>query len=372
MDLAISAVLVLVLFYGLLSAAYFLLRKSGNQKANLALSGLFFLFSISLFNVFLSHIGFYSQHPERWFLPFWYTLSLGPLLFYHVKFVIYPNYSPRFSDLKHALVPVAQAVFYGWVGFRSQAYKEWVWLEIVAPWYKSLEAGLFLLSFFGYLFLAFRYVKYKRATLRKRGFAWELEKVQRLETLCKVLLILAIGNAFYLTADFLAYQVFQVSFFNVQGYAWLGDLSFAAMLGWLVYYGYSSAWSHTLRTWLSSSLEVSLDEEAQAAFRKKLEDCMNREQIYRDPDFRPVHLARRMGMDARTVRAYVRAIFKQGFSAWVRGYRLREAQARLSDRRYQSHSIWSIGYGAGFPSRKAFLRSFLSAYGKKPRHSSPG
>lgn len=367
MNLAIAAALLLTILYGITSAAYFLLRKSGNQKSNLALSGLFFFFSVSLFNVLLGHAGFYNHRPDRWFLPLWFTLSLGPFLFYHVKIVLYPSYSPRLSDLKHALVPLAQAGFYLWAGFRSESYKEWVWLHVFAPWYKSLEAGLFLLSIFGYLFLAFRYVKYRRATLRKHGLAWEMRKVEHLEMLCKVLLVLAAGNAFYLTADFLAYQVLQVSFFNVEAYAWLGDLSFAAMLGWLVYYGYRSSWSHTLRTWLSHTPKVELTEETRKLFQQKLETCMETEQLYRDPDFRPVYLGRCVGLDASTTRAYVRSIFQTGFGTWVKGYRLREAHRRLQDPKYKNHSVWSIGYAAGFPSRSTFWFSYRKAYGEGPK-----
>jgi len=56
-----------------------------SQQSRWCFSGLMFLFSLALTRVILIRSGWMEARPTTFFLPIWYTLSFGVLIFYAVK-----------------------------------------------------------------------------------------------------------------------------------------------------------------------------------------------------------------------------------------------------------------------------------------------
>lgn len=62
----------------------FLLMSKHNRRANLFLALLVLGFSLQSVDYFLNKSGLYIQHIEYYFLPIYYSLSFGPLIYLYV------------------------------------------------------------------------------------------------------------------------------------------------------------------------------------------------------------------------------------------------------------------------------------------------
>ncbi len=229
-----------VLFAGVLY--HFLPYKSTQSKW--CFSGLMLVFAAALTKVILMREGWMLQRPVAYFFPMWYTLSFGVLIFYAVKTRLYPAYRLRVTDVKHFILPFLQAAFFWgiYLGCTRTAKLDLL-RDFIPTYYKPIEGALFIILFFSYLALAFRYIKYKQAVLRKRGFEQGAQNLERLRHMVKVLFFLGGINTSYLLSDFFTWQFLGINLYTVKGFASLNDLSFAAMgiwLGWFAWREYRS------------------------------------------------------------------------------------------------------------------------------------
>lgn len=215
------------------------------RRARCCFSGLLLLFALALVRIVLFHIGYAAERPTVFFWPLWYTLSFGVLLFYGVKMRLFPGYRMRLTDLKHFFLPLLQAVFFlGIFCFTDRSYQLGLLHNFIPTWYKPIEGTLFILLFFSYLAMAYRYLKFKQAVLRRHGREAEAQTYDRLRRSIKVLFFLGGVNTSYLLSDFFAWQFLGLNLYTVKGFASLNDLSFAAMslwVGWFVWREYGAA-----------------------------------------------------------------------------------------------------------------------------------
>lgn len=380
-NLSISDLFVALLMgLGALQAVFigliFLLRSTGNKKANLFFGGLLLAFALAIVNLIFAHMGIYSQHQYLYFIPLWYTLSFGPFLFYYVKFSLYPTYELRRSDAKHFLLPIAQALFYWSIGFRDEAFKDWIWEVFIRPFFSTFEGILFLISFFGYLALSYRYIKFKQAILKKKDARpWELRKVTWLQNVVKVLFVLACINSFYTIVDFVAFRFFQRNLYNLPGFSYLGDLSFAAMVYWLGFNGYKNeffAAYHRSESKAARREYRPFDSAELQRWQEKLLQQFEKERRYLDPELKLEHLARALELPPKTTSYIINEGFGKSFNDLLNEYRVEEVKKRLTDPRFQHYSLLSIGYDAGFNSKATFYRAFKKATGQTPREYREG
>ena len=242
-DQLVAGLMALAILQAFCLAGIYCFRHFGNRKANLCFGILQLVFGLAITNNLLARSGLMLEYRQLYFLPIWYTLSFGPLLFYYIKFTLYPSYQIRSSDGKHFILPIVQTVFYLSIGFRSVAFKSYIWEAFIAPFYKTAEGVAFVASFFSYLAISYRYIKYRQATLRRKGSNWERRKVKRFQNMMKLLFALTCLNTFYIITDFVTYNYFNLTLYKTAWFSILGDISFVAMLltlsihGWRVLYG---------------------------------------------------------------------------------------------------------------------------------------
>lgn len=196
------------------------------------------IYALALSRVILMHTGWMEAHPTAFFLPLWYTLSFGVLLFYAVKMRLYPRYRMRWTDLKHFILPLLQAAFFCFIFFKSSTYKTELLMSFIPNYYKPIEGAFFILLFFSYIMMAFRYVKFHQAVLRKRGNEEGAQDLENLRQMIKVFFVLGGINTSYILSDFFAWQFLGLNLYTVKGFASLNDLSFAAMGWWLAWFAW--------------------------------------------------------------------------------------------------------------------------------------
>ena len=89
---------------------------------------------------------------------------------------------------------------------------------------------------------------------------------------------------------------------------------------------------------------------------------------YRDKDFSAKDLAVELGTNTRYISAVINSRFNTNFSCLVNEYRIKEAQHRLTDKRFQEMTIEEIGKIVGFANRQSFYASFYRVVGETPNN----
>ena len=91
------------------------------------------------------------------------------------------------------------------------------------------------------------------------------------------------------------------------------------------------------------------------------------EKKYRDPHYTAARLAEEIGTNTRYISAAVSLRFQQTYSELINGYRVREAVAILTDRRYRGLTMAEIASMVGYANRQSFYAAFYRAYAKTPK-----
>jgi AraC-like DNA-binding protein len=91
------------------------------------------------------------------------------------------------------------------------------------------------------------------------------------------------------------------------------------------------------------------------------------EKKYRDPHYTAARLAEEIGTNTRYISAAVSLRFQQTYSELINWYRVREAVAILTDRRYRGLTMAEIAAMVGYSNRQSFYAAFYRAYAKTPK-----
>jgi YesN/AraC family two-component response regulator len=92
------------------------------------------------------------------------------------------------------------------------------------------------------------------------------------------------------------------------------------------------------------------------------------EKRYRDKDFSAKELAVILGTNTRYISAVINSRFNTNFSCLINEYRIKEAQHKLTDKRFQAMTIEEIGKTVGFANRQSFYASFYRLVGETPNN----
>ncbi|MFK7934248.1 MAG: helix-turn-helix domain-containing protein [Saprospiraceae bacterium] len=363
-DFIVAAILALGVLQGVFIGGIFLVKRTGNQKANTFLGLLLIAFSLALLDNLFFHTRIYERYPQWWLQPIRFTLAFGPLLFYYVKFTLFPTYKLRATDSKHFVLPVWQASFYTFTGLQSVAGKQQIWENFITPYYGVIEGGLFLASFFGYLLLAYRYVRYKQKIVEKRGYQWEFKKINWIRRVLKMLFILSCINAVYVVVNFIAYQVFDINLYSNPLFTWSINLTFAAMLYWLGFMAYNHQF-----LLLSDNLEYQkairgrqedyrTSPEVLALLQQQVLNKLKKEKLYRDPDLKLARLAQHTAIDVTALRYVFKYGWQKPFKSFIDEFRIKEAQQLLQQRKLTTATIDEIGLKVGFNNANDFIKTF--------------
>lgn len=216
----------------------FLFRKSSNRKSSVFFGLLLMAFALSSINILLLRSNILAPHFQHLYhVPLWLSLFFGPLLFYHVKFMLFPNYELRLTDSKHFILGGLQIGFLTYMWLQPLARQNEIWLNFIRPFYGPLEYTAFLLSLLLYLSIAYRYIRYKLAILRNKNARVAMEDATMLRWMVKVFVVLMSIYSFFAVTDFIAFNFYSINLFDVEAFAYAGDLVFAGMLLWLSYHG---------------------------------------------------------------------------------------------------------------------------------------
>ncbi len=361
-DFIVSLLLTLTISAAWPMGWIFLWRERGNRKANIQYALLLLLFSLCVLDNLLAHAGLLVHYHEKYFIPIWYTLAIGPAFFFAIKFTLYPAYELRPTDAKHFILPMAQAFFYWTLYFSGPNTQELVWDNFLEPFFKTFEGILYVTLLFTYLALSYRYVKYKQAVVRKKGYFLEHAKTIWLQWTIKVLFALSLVNTSYIIMDFVVYNFLGWNLHSVKGFSYLGDLSFAAMLAWLVWRSYLYAFRVAYPTTGQLAAFYQTAEWTKNEPQERLFDWFGKDRVHQDPELNLRRLAFLSGLPPSQARSAILQRSGLSFSKFVLKKRLETYQSQMKDPKYQHQGAKAIALQAGFSSFRRLQKALKTPF----------
>lgn len=352
---------------GIIISVLLVIEASDNRKANTALAALIFLSSLTILELMISLTGLPNNNNALYFLPLRFTLVIGPLLYFYVRFSLLPSQRFRWFDALHFVLPLLQAGFYLWVGFRGAAYKTRVWLNIIRP-YGQWEDHLFTFGLPLYVLLAFLVIRaYKKAN------PGEHQQIRWMNRLLLIIGFALIINTFYELIDYSF--LFGLNSGNCCP-DWFWDLEiilFALLILWIAFNGYLHI--HFMR--LSHAQPqvpdkpkrketYNLENDTIQTLGDKLELLMSTERPYLNPDLNLASLADELAVSAKVLSLVINETKAKSYSDYINDYRIEHVKSQLMNPEAKQHSLLDIAFDAGFNSKATFNRVFKQLTGLTP------
>ena len=107
-----------------------------------------------------------------------------------------------------------------------------------------------------------------------------------------------------------------------------------------------------------------IDEELSSQISQKLQQLMEEDKVYRDPELSLEILAEKLSVSKHMLSQVLNDYLQRGFHQYVNDHRIREACVMLKEQKH--FSIEAIGHEVGFHSRSSFFSSFKKSVGMTP------
>ncbi|MCB2378294.1 AraC family transcriptional regulator [Hymenobacter sp. BT635] len=357
-----------------------------NRVPNRFLALLMLAIALWLLDGFFRVAGVYGLRPELYFLPIYYSLAFGPLLYFYVQSLVNHDFRLRARHLWHFGPVLAQALLYGWLSTQSYAFRNEFWQQVHRPYTYRLEFISTWLSLLVYLLLSLRLLRqYQRWLVDNFSEVSQL----RLRWLRTLLVLVGVVSAQWIV------EVVLREYFNLY---YRYDYS-TELLGLVVFLigvvGLRQANMqavHFAPDELTSPPEPAaalpadspaprppvaappkevppVDAAVQERIRRALED----EQLYRNPTLTLAELSAHTGLPPRLISFTVNNGFGKSFNDLVNGYRVAEVQRRLGATDDAARlTLLGIAFECGFNSKTTFNRIFKQLVGVAPSEYAAG
>lgn len=348
-----------IIAQGVFSAALLILHKN-NKRPNQFLSLLTLLFSLWLCDTFFRVAEVYRQDPDFYFLPIYYSLAFGPLIYFYTRSLTEKDFQFKYRDGWHFLPVLFQAGFYLFMQAKDYTFRRWFWYEVHRPYTYDLEFNLSLISLLVYLGLSTKGVFQYQQWIRNRYSQ--------------------------LSAINLNWLKFTLGLLSVLALLWLVD---ALLREWLYYYpdrpfsailmGLSVlllAGGGLLQAHLSESKinrpEMQQEEKlAQSAeidpdVLQRIAHEMATNRHYLDPQLSLREFAHTLGLPQRQVSFHINQGLGVSFIDFVNQHRVESVKQHLIKGDQPHLSLLGIALECGFNSKSTFNRVFKQYTGKNP------
>ncbi|GAB5551526.1 MAG: hypothetical protein Sapg2KO_11170 [Saprospiraceae bacterium] len=295
------------------------------------------------------------------------TLAIGPSVFFYVLFVTQPNRKFRRADWIHYLPFILYFTYEVFVLiFDSQQAGYWDeqngwWLtnidfKYVTPFQSSLGYLSKILYFAFTIQLYWNYRK-RIQVYFSNTYRMELNWIRNFLLIYCIFLF-----SFQYLMDII--NTFIVDLHWQQN--WWTFLAMALTAYYLGMKGYftdiSKLFALTGKAEVKTTLEPKVDnsekDEHLEPWKNKLEDLMNSEQPYLNPDLTLGDLARQVGLTTNTLSQVINASFGRNFNDFVNSYRVEAIKKALAAGEQKQKSLLGIAMDCGFNSKATFNRTF--------------
>ena len=123
-------------------------------------------------------------------------------------------------------------------------------------------------------------------------------------------------------------------------------------------------WEQVRESMKNNSSKEDIQQQPNEVFRQALEEWMEKERPYRNPDFKLVDLQAVLPMNRTYLSQFIHSEFGCNFYLFVNRYRIEEAKRLMADN--PDMKMAEISASCGFSSPSVFSRTFTSIAGQSP------
>lgn len=360
-------ILTIGVFLGVTLSTFLILNKSAKNKANIYLGLLVFSSTLFFFPSFFARLGILEYFPHVVGIPRVSPFLFGPLTFLYVRActqkgfkmrpILWLHFIPAFLMLLHCmpelLVSGAQKVI-NQANFTRTGNLDYAWIWLLKVIHPMIYFGFSVKK----IFLYRKHVSNFSSTIDSAFHRW----------LLIFIFILALPILGLLSLVFLPFNSLSLVFLV------LGLVTFliAIYIATLVKPELFHAFPHQMDIPESSEEQKqkyensTLQEAQKIKYVEKLTAFMDAEKPYLEPELTLAQIAEQVKIPAHSVSQIINEKLDVNFLDFINGYRVKEAQAKLVDPKFDHYTIISIAYEAGFNSKSTFYTAFKKQTGMTP------
>lgn len=348
-----------IIAQGLFSSVLLLFQKN-NSQANRYLSGLVLLFSLWLCDTFFNIAEVYQQNPNFYFLPIYYSLAFGPLIFLYTRAITQKDFQWRPKYAIHFIPVLFQGLLYVFLQLSTYGFRRMFWLEIHRPYTYNLEFYLSFVSLAIYLFfsrkLVIDYQKWIKNHFSQTAQI-NLQWLQLVLTLSFIITLFWLVDALLRTLNL---------------YYFTHSFSVVAMGGCVLIL----AGGGLLQNNLSES-KIDLEEKRKIlatqdthsldpVILEKIRQEMEEHQYYLNPKLTLREFAHLLELPTRTISHHLNQGLGVPFIDFTNQYRVAKVQQLLANKSHAHLSLLGIALECGFNSKSTFNRVFKNITNESP------
>ncbi len=327
-----------------------------NKQSNRFLALLIFTISLWLIDHFLRIANIYGQNANLYFLPIFYSLAFGPLIYFYVKSLVNQAFIFQRKDYLHFIPVVFQAGLYLFLTTKNYNFKNWYW-ENIHQWitYKIEFDGTFI-SMLIYLILSIQLLKNYQIYV-VNNFS-ETSKI-RLNWL-KIILIILVVLCIQWLIEIVLRDFFNLYFNYNYSIQILGIMALVLAVGGIRQANLSEV---NFEEEVAQRSHIRVDNEILAQIKLG----MDSRKLYLNPTLTLAEFAKELKLNPKIVSQQINTGLGKSFNDFVNEYRVEEVKLRLNSPDFERLTILGIAYESGFNSKTTFNRIFKDLTGVAPR-----
>ena len=309
--------------------------------------------------------GLATRYTGILYFPFWFTLALGPALYFYVRSMTEPAFKLQRSALWHFSPVILEQAFHllAVVESRQESLP-----YLSTSTYNEFGPLIQLFGILSILFYSFRAQVLLQRHQKRAGNFFSDQQKHSLTWLRQFLLGYAVLWFMWVPYTFIDYVYFgfQLSiaaYYPIYLFLTILTLSIALESYRRPVITLAPEWVSPMSSTKNQNAEPDPEMKHEALGLKKK---VVASQLFLDPDLSIHSLANHLGYPPPKLSRIINQGLQCNFSDFVNEMRVREMQRRLLEEAYAHYSTEAIGYDVGFNSRATYNRAFKKFTGISP------
>ncbi|MEM6629107.1 MAG: helix-turn-helix domain-containing protein [Bacteroidota bacterium] len=341
-------------------AAILLFFQRNNSLANRYLAFLLLAFSLWLIDSFFRVSTIYEQNANYYFLPIYYSLAFGPLVYFYTQALTKGKRSLSARNLGHFIPVILQLGLYVFLQSQSYEFRRDFWFEVHRPFTYRVE---FILTFFSlgiYLVASMRVLKKYQAYIRNAFSEISRINLYWLRLVLGVMIFLSITWLL----DALLREVWV--YYPKQNFS-----SIAIGISLLVLAGGALLQSPLKELGFNSEdrdtqLPKSSQQDLDPLLLERIQWEMKERKYYLNPRLTLESFARELKEPSRLISQHINQGLGVSFIDFVNQFRVEAVKQRMESEDRQTLTLLGMALESGFNSKSTFNRIFKKFTGKSP------
>ncbi len=342
-----------------------------NKQANRFLALLLFSMSAWLIDGLFRLANIYGQNAELYFLPIFYSLGFGPLIYFYVRSLTDSQFRFERRYGWHFLPVALQGGLYVFLTLQPYAYRNWFWQTIHYPYTYRVEFDGTWLSLLIYVGLSLRLLqRYGRYV--EENFSETSQLTLRWLQGLLVALVLVCGQWTY---EVVLRDRFNSYYTHDNSYWMLGVVLVSMGVVGLRQRNMAQVQFHPETPPETVLVERPPTErgpsekntpDVNTAYLDRIRRAMDVDKLYLNPTLTLTELAAHVGLNPKVVSGLINAGLNQSFNDFVNAHRVDEVKQRLKTNDLTRFTLLGIALESGFNSKTTFNRIFKEHTGQSP------